>query len=105
LTLSNLDQLNSIGSNGGLNVYLTSNVDITTKPKWLEGVKPDANGGVGDEMTAVIIVVDKGDGVVDAFYMYFWAFNWGGVVLENQLGQYTRRCTPATSSSFVMTGD
>ncbi|KAF1848696.1 uncharacterized protein K460DRAFT_278395 [Cucurbitaria berberidis CBS 394.84] len=86
LSLDNLDQLNSIGANGGSDVYLTSNDDITTDPKWLKGVETDANGGTGEEKTGVIVVVDKGDGIVDAFYFYFFAFNWGGVVLEKQLG-------------------
>jgi hypothetical protein len=36
----------------------------------------------------VIVVVDKRAGVVDAFYFYFWAFNWGGVVLDKQLGGF-----------------
>lgn len=44
-------------------------------------------GGTGDKKTGVIVVVDKGEGVVDAFYFYLFAFNWGGVVLEKQLGE------------------
>lgn len=31
--------------------------------------------------------MEKGAGVVDVFYFYFWAFNWGGVVLGKQLGK------------------
>ncbi|KAF2195553.1 hypothetical protein K469DRAFT_544849 [Zopfia rhizophila CBS 207.26] len=88
ISLSNLDELNKLGTKAGSDIYLTSTVDITTNPEWLEGVKPDDQGGTGDEKTAVVIVVDKGDGVVDAFYMYFFAFNWGGVVLKNQLGDH-----------------
>lgn len=98
LTLSNLDQLNNVGSKGGSDVYLTSNIDITTNPKWLQGIRPDASGSTGEEKTAVIIVVDKGNGVVDAFYMYFCAFNWGGVVLEKQLGKLSRTFAPHYAS-------
>jgi hypothetical protein len=118
--------LNTSGINGGTDVYLTSYDDVTTNPKWLEGIKLDANGGTGNEKTAVIVVVDKGDlewsrkkegKVVDVFYFYFWSFNWGGVVLGNQLGTCTipiisSLCSVATLFEFVaqdanrcMTGD
>jgi len=94
LSLENLDQLNNMGSKGGDDVFLTSTADITTKPQWLEGVKPNEEGrigrgdGGGDGKTAVVIVVDKGGGVVDAFWFYFWAFNFGGLVLERELGEW-----------------
>jgi hypothetical protein len=101
--LSNLDQLNTSDTNGGTDVYLTSNDDVTTHPKWLEGIKLDANGGTGEGdseegKTSVIVVVEKGDidwsrkkegKIVDVFYFYFCSFNWGGVVLGNQLGTFT----------------
>jgi hypothetical protein len=41
----------------------------------------DAGGDTGDEKVCAIAVVD-------AFLMYFWAFNWGKVVLGNQLGDH-----------------
>lgn len=68
-------------------MYLTSIADVSTDPAWLKGIQPDADGGTPGEVTCAIIVVDKGNNVVDAFYMYFYAFNWGGVVLGNQLGK------------------
>jgi hypothetical protein len=43
----------------------------------------------GDEKTGVIIIVDKGNGIVDVFYFIFFAFNWGGIVLGKQLGTFT----------------
>ncbi|OCK94289.1 uncharacterized protein K441DRAFT_660099 [Cenococcum geophilum 1.58] len=88
LTLHNLDQLNKVGTKGGQDVYLTSKVDITTNPPWLNGVAPDANGKTNGATTCCIIVVDHGSGNVDAFYLYFFAFNWGGVVLNKQLGNH-----------------
>jgi len=84
--LDNLDQLNAAGSKGGADVYLSSLTDITTEPAWLRGIETSPAGGTGDQKTCSVIVVEKENGVVDAFYMYFFAFNWGGVVLENQLG-------------------
>lgn len=84
LNLDNLDSLNSFGDD----VYLTSKEDITTNPAWLAGVKPTDSGKTEDVMTAAVIVVDKGNGTVDAFYMYFYAYNWGGIVLDSiQVGE------------------
>lgn len=65
-------------------MYLTSFEDVTKDPAWLKGLNAEAEG----KKTGVIIVVDKGSGVVDVFYFYFFAFNWGGVVLEKQLGDH-----------------
>lgn len=83
LTLNNLDSLNGYG-NGGKDVYLTSVDDITTNPVWLNGVKPDSTGKTSGATSVAVIVNDHGDGLVDAFYMYFYAFNWGGVLLDIQ---------------------
>lgn len=73
LDLSNLNQLSS-------DVYLTSKDDITTNPQWLKGVRPDGNGKM-DGSSVAVIVNDKGNGNVDAFYMFFYSYNWGGEVL------------------------
>jgi hypothetical protein len=74
LTLDNVNQL-------GGDVYLTSNNDVTQNPQWIKGTKPDSNGRTNGATTAAIIVNDKGNGNVDAFYMYFYAYNYGGEVL------------------------
>jgi hypothetical protein len=71
------DNLNQLGSD----VYLTSNDDVTKNPTWIKGTKPDSNGKTNNAITAAIIVNDKGNGNVDAFYMYFYAYNYGGEVL------------------------
>lgn len=87
LTLDNLDDLNNFG-NKGLNIYLTSNDDITQDPQWIKGVKPNADGKTEGAKSCAVIVVDKGNGTVDAFYMYFYAFNFGGIVLAKNLGNH-----------------
>ncbi|KAJ5063897.1 hypothetical protein J3E72DRAFT_395760 [Bipolaris maydis] len=74
LRTSNLDQMAN-------NVWLTSNDDVTTDPTWIKGTKPNASGKTEGATTAAIIVNDKGNGNVDAFYMYFYAYNYGGEVL------------------------
>lgn len=94
LTLSDLDQLNAIASctTGNFDacpIYLTSNDNVTANPPWLYGVLPDPVTGeaVGTKSCA-IIVTDHGNGVVDAFYMYFYAFNLGLTVLGQVLGDH-----------------
>jgi hypothetical protein len=87
LTLDNLDSLNSYG-NDGKNVYLTSLLDVTTGPKWLNGVVPDSSGKTNDATSCALIVNDHGSGLVDVFYMYFYAYNQGNTVLFHELGDH-----------------
>ncbi|KAL2065639.1 hypothetical protein VTL71DRAFT_3309 [Oculimacula yallundae] len=87
LTLENLDILNAWGNNGR-NVFLTSNIDVTTQPVWLTGIYPDSTGETKEITSAAIIVHDRGLGEVDAFYMYFYAFNEGNTVLFKELGDH-----------------
>ena len=98
LLLSDLDQLNAIGNCTADNfdacpIYLTSKDNVTTNPQWLYGVLPDATTGeTGGIKSCAVIVNDHGNGIVDAFYMYFYAFNLGdlisGVVLGNHVGDW-----------------
>lgn len=85
LTLDNLDALNS---EGGTSVYLTSDDDVTTHPAWLNGVKPDSTGKTDGATSLAVIVNDRGNGEVDAFYMYFYTYNWGGVLLEQNVDDH-----------------
>jgi hypothetical protein len=89
LTVNNVDSLNGFGS-GGSDVFLTTTVDITKSPapKWLEGVVPDSSGKTGSAISSAIIVNDHGGGAVDAFYMYFYAYNQGNKVLGQELGDH-----------------
>jgi hypothetical protein len=92
LTLSNLNHINILGNcNNFTNcpLYLTSKDDVTNNPSWFYGVLPDASTHetVGAKSCAVI-VYDHGDGIVDAFYHYFYAFNLGLTVLGQLLGNH-----------------
>jgi len=85
LTLDNLDALNNEGGKG---VYLTSDDDVTTHPAWLNGVKPDSSGNTLGAKSLAVIVNDRGNGEVDAFYMYFYPYNWGGVLLGQNVDDH-----------------
>ena len=85
LTLDNLDSLNNLG---GSNVYLTSVDDVTTHPAWLRGVQPDSTGKTIGATSCAIIVNDHGSGNVDAFYMYFYAYNQGVTILGQEIGDH-----------------
>ena len=87
LTLDNLDVLNLYGKDGR-DVYLTSILDVTTDPKWLNGVVPDASGKTRGATSCAVIVNDHGSGLVDVFYMYFYAYNVGNTVLFHELGDH-----------------
>jgi hypothetical protein len=84
LTLNNLDTLNNLGNTS---VYLTSpnGIDAKPQPTWLRGIIPDKDGRIGNGRGCAIIVADRGNGTVDAFYFYFYAW-----VLRGILALYSR---------------
>lgn len=84
LSLDNLDSLNSTGGD----VYLASNDDFTTGPQWIRGTVPDSDAKAGDTISSAIVVHDKGQGSLDAFYFYFYGYNQGNTVLTNELGDH-----------------
>ncbi|KAF2157363.1 hypothetical protein K461DRAFT_250310 [Myriangium duriaei CBS 260.36] len=83
-----LDNVNTLNTPNGSAVYLTSKDDISKNPAWLNGVRPDATGSTGSAISCAIITVNKGNGIVDAFYMYFYAYNWGGKLLGIEVGDH-----------------
>lgn len=53
------------------------------------GGKPiNTQGGGRSEAPAILLVMDKGDGVVDAFWFYFYSFNLGNTVLNIRFGNH-----------------
>lgn len=57
--------------------YLTSKDDVQDGPSWLLGVQPDSTGFT--QAPATIITVEKPGGIIDAFYFYFYSFDFGEV--------------------------
>lgn len=64
-------------------IYLTANEDFDTDPEWITGSKnkPSLVNGEIKDAPATLIVVDKGNGWVDAFWFYFYSFNLGPFVM------------------------
>lgn len=90
LNLDNLDKLNDLTEK---EVYLTSTESIFKLPSFLHGKRPSSHTLQTHKATScVVIVVEKGDGILDAFYMYFYTFNEGptalGHVVGNHLGDW-----------------
>ncbi|KAK1144868.1 Vacuolar protein sorting-associated protein 62 [Aspergillus melleus] len=86
LTLDNLDKLNDLGNTS---IYLTSEegIDADPTPSWFLGADITAEGK-SDDVSSSIIVNDHGDGTVDAFYFYFYAYNQGNTVLGMEFGNH-----------------
>jgi hypothetical protein len=67
LTLDNLTSLNDLG---GENVHLTSKIKPDLSPEYLRGVVPN------------------GDDTVDAFFLYFYAFDRGALDIGDHVGDW-----------------
>ncbi|EAW13808.1 uncharacterized protein ACLA_068350 [Aspergillus clavatus NRRL 1] len=52
-----------------------------------EPIEIRETGGRSDA-PAVLLVIDKGDGIVDAFWFFFYSFNLGNVVLNVRFGNH-----------------
>ena len=93
--LNNLSALNRWEY--GRHVFLTSNDNVEDHPEWLRGEKnipaapPPSSQGFKDatektqggrsDAPAILVVVNKGHGIVDAFWFFFYSFNLGNVVV------------------------
>jgi hypothetical protein len=81
LSLSDLGLVQALSSESPL--YLSSLEDFSLEPEWLTGSKniPDIDTGTLKNAPAVLIVMDKGGGVVDSFWFFFYSFNLGPFVM------------------------
>ncbi|KAG7872511.1 hypothetical protein KL938_005335 [Ogataea parapolymorpha] len=64
-------------------VFMTANEDFDKDPGWITGAKNRPNFYTGElpDVPATLIVVDKGNGWVDAYWFYFYSFNEGPYVM------------------------
>ena len=110
LNLTILDQLNQFEK--GRHVFLTSNDNVEDRPDWLGGeinipdkftddakanhfeprntkckTRKQSRGGHSDA-PAVLLTVDKGDGIVDAFWFFFYSYNLGNLVFNIRFGNH-----------------
>ncbi|KAI0828846.1 hypothetical protein BC628DRAFT_1315780 [Trametes gibbosa] len=79
-----LQNISSFGSD----VYLTSRDDVTKSPAWTTNAdgKPDSRGH--SSAPATIVLVEKDNGILDAFFFYFYSFDHGGKVLDIEFGDH-----------------
>ncbi|ODV88964.1 hypothetical protein CANCADRAFT_132337 [Tortispora caseinolytica NRRL Y-17796] len=80
-------------------IYLTAVDEFDGDPDWITGLKnlPDPETHRSDA-PAILIVVDRGNGVVDAFWFYFYSFNLGPFVMGagpygNHIGDWEHSLT------------
>ncbi|KAI9700973.1 MAG: hypothetical protein M1820_006618 [Bogoriella megaspora] len=88
LTLDNLSSLNAEGNCDSFSncwLYLSSDYQhilggVEHNPLWVYGVIPDPSGKTENATSAAVVVNDHGNGLVDAYYFYFYAYNLGNRV-------------------------
>ena len=78
LDLDNLELLNKYGDQ----IALTSDDDPTSHPSWLLGEAPDSTGRIRNSTACFVILVERGQSELDAFYFYFYSYNEGANVTQ-----------------------
>lgn len=114
LNLSNLNRLNKV--NHGRYIYLKSDDNVEERPKWLAGKKnipdvPDTGNpelhlihnqqkpihsdsdeekphGGRSSAPAILVMVPKPDGILDAFWFFFYSYNLGHKVFNVRFGNH-----------------
>lgn len=62
-------------------LYLDTQDEFETEPKWLRGTSPEYGTGLTKDASSILIVVDKGNGWIDAYWFYFYPFNLGPFIM------------------------
>ncbi len=103
LNLTSLNELNEYGRF----TYTQSDDNVEDRPKWMTGdrnvpVELDNERVSGDDdallpktrrrgrsdAPTILVVINKGDGIVDAFWFFFYSFNQGNKVLNIRFGNH-----------------
>ncbi|KAK1675517.1 vacuolar protein sorting-associated protein 62 [Colletotrichum godetiae] len=100
LGLDNLETLNRFGDE----VALTSNDDPLSYPEWIHGATPDADGRISNATPCVVVLVEKGERDLDAFYFYFYSFN-EGMNISQVLEPFNRMVKGEKAQSGMHFGD
>lgn len=77
-----IDRLATFTKKNSSNLFLTT-LEDTNDPEWLTGKSniPNLSSGKIKDAPATLVVVDKGNGWVDAYWFYFYSFNLGPFVM------------------------
>lgn len=62
-------------------LYLHTTEKFEEDPSWLRGTHPEYGTGLTRDASSIVIVVDKGNGWVDAYWFYFYPFNLGPFIM------------------------
>jgi len=78
LDLDNLSSLNDYGKQ----IFLTSIENVTSHPAWLRGETPDATGALHNSTACAVVLINKSDSILDAFYFYFYSYDEGADITQ-----------------------
>lgn len=83
LDIKDLSKLTNITNKSEEQIFMTALDDFSLDPEWITGEfnKPNYYSGELKDAPAALIVVDKGNGWVDAYWFYFYSFNLGPFVM------------------------
>lgn len=100
LSLQDLGEYSHNSSIDTSETFLTCDFEFKDDPEWLTGKrnKPNLSTGLIKDAPSVLIVVDKGNGWVDAYWFYFYSFNLGPFVMGggpygNHIGDWEHSLT------------